>query len=318
LLGTATGSQRRLPTDLRQDGWRDIPVTGAPDAQTKPIVVVIGGGTMGSGIVHSLVARGATVFLAERDQSSAGRARERVSSSLARLDPPLDPAVAALHITVGLPSVGEMGRMPDLVFETVPEQLALKQIVSATAEVAYPDVIIATNTSALSIDQIATTLREPGRLVGMHFFNPVPASRLIEIVVGPRTSVTSVAAAQEWSKFLGKEAIEVRDSPGLATSRLGVAIGLEAIRMVEDNVASVADIDRGMTLGYKFPLGPLELTDRIGLDVRLAIAEHLNETLGARFRPPELLRQMVAQGQLGRKNGRGFYRWTADGKKQAP
>jgi 3-hydroxybutyryl-CoA dehydrogenase len=135
-------------------------------------------------------------------------------------------------------------------------------------------------------------------------------------VVGARTWATSVAAAHEWSKFLGKEAIEVRDSPGFATSRLGLAIGLEAIRMVEENVASVADIDRGMTLGYKLPVGPLELTDRVGLDVRLAMAEHLNETLGERFRPPELLRQMVADGQLGRKSGRGFYRWTAEGKKQ--
>ena len=278
--------------------------------------MVIGGGTMGAGVVHSLVTSGARVFLAERDELAASGARERVLSLLARHDTSLNPADAPIHVTVGLPACGQMDGEPDLILETVPEHVALKQDVIAAAEAAYPGVVIATNTSSLSIDRIAETLGEPGRLVGMHFFNPVPASRLIEIVVGARTSATSVAAAHEWSKFLGKEAIEVRDSPGFATSRLGLAIGLEAIRMVEENVASVADIDRGMTLGYKFPVGPLELTDRVGLDVRLAIAEHLNETLGERFRPPELLRQMVAEGQLGRKSGRGFYRWTAEGKKQ--
>jgi 3-hydroxybutyryl-CoA dehydrogenase len=282
----------------------------------QPLVVVIGGGTMGAGIVHSLVTSGATVFLAERDELAASRARERVLSSLARHDTSLNLAHAPVHVTVGLPACGHMGGEPDLVLETVPEHIVLKQDIIAGAEATYPDVVIATNTSSMSIDRMAETLDEPGRLVGMHFFNPVPASRLIEIVVGARTSATSVAAAHEWSKFLGKEAIEVRDSPGFATSRLGLAIGLEAIRMVEENVASVADIDRGMTLGYKLPIGPLELTDRVGLDVRLAIAEHLNETLGERFCPPELLRQMVAEGHLGRKSGRGFYRWTAEGKKQ--
>jgi 3-hydroxybutyryl-CoA dehydrogenase len=282
----------------------------------QPLVVVIGGGTMGAGIVHSLVTSGATVFLGERDELAASRARERVLSSLARHDTSLNLAHAPVHVTVGLPACGHMGGEPDLVLETVPEHIVLKQDIIAGAEATYPDVVIATNTSSMSIDRMAETLDEPGRLVGMHFFNPVPASRLIEIVVGARTSATSVAAAHEWSKFLGKEAIEVRDSPGFATSRLGLAIGLEAIRMVEENVASVADIDRGMTLGYKLPIGPLELTDRVGLDVRLAIAEHLNETLGGRFCPPELLRQMVAEGHLGRKSGRGFYRWTAEGKKQ--
>jgi 3-hydroxybutyryl-CoA dehydrogenase len=291
-------------------------VSAPPDMKKQSLVVVIGGGTMGAGVGHSLVTSGAKVFLVERDELAAFRAKERVLSSLARHDASFDPAHAPVRVTVGLPTCDQMDGEPDFVLETVPEHIALKQDVIAAAEATYPGVVIATNTSSLSIDRMAGTLGEPGRLVGMHFFNPVPASRLIEIVVGARTSVTSVTAAHKWSKFLGKEAIEVRDSPGFATSRLGLAIGLEAIRMVEENVASVADIDRGMTLGYKFPVGPLELTDRIGLDVRLAIAEHLNETLGERFRAPELLRQMVAEGQLGRKSGRGFYRWTADGKGQ--
>jgi 3-hydroxybutyryl-CoA dehydrogenase len=285
--------------------------------KNQPLVVVIGGGTMGAGIAHSLATSGAAVLLAERDEEAASRARERVSSSLPRHATSPSPAPPQVRVTVGLPARGQLGGEPDLVLETVPEQIALKQEVIATAAAAYPGVVIATNTSSLSIDRIAETLTEPGRLVGMHFFNPVPVSRLIEIVVGARTSAASVAAAQEWSKFLGKDAIEVRDSPGFATSRLGLAIGLEAIRMVEENVASVTDIDRGMVLGYKFPVGPLELTDRVGLDVRLAIAEHLSQTLGERFSPPALLRQMVAEGRLGRKSGRGFYRWTAEGKKQA-
>jgi 3-hydroxybutyryl-CoA dehydrogenase len=282
----------------------------------QPLVVVIGGGTMGAGIVHSLVTSGARVSLAERDELAASAASERVLSLLTRHDTSLNPADAPIRVTVGLPARGEMGGEPDLIVETVPEHIALKQDVIAAVEGAYPRVVIATNTSSLSIDRIAEALSEPARLVGMHFFNPVPASRLIEIVVGAGTSAASVAAAHDWSKFLGKEAIEVRDSPGFATSRLGLAIGLEAIRMVQEKVASVADIDRGMTLGYKFPVGPLELTDRVGLDVRLAIAEHLTETLGERFRPPGLLCQMVANGQLGRKSGRGFYHWTAEGKKQ--
>jgi 3-hydroxybutyryl-CoA dehydrogenase len=143
----------------------------------------------------------------------------------------------------------------------------------------------------------------------MHFFNPVPRSLLVEIVTGPATAPPAVERAREWVHLLGKEEIVVRDSPGFATSRLGVAIGLEAIRMLEEGVASAEDIDRGMVLGYRFPMGPLRLTDLVGLDVRLAIAEHLERTLGARFAPPRLLRDKVAAGELGRKAGRGFFTW---------
>ena len=179
----------------------------------------------------------------------------------------------------------------------------------ATVEAAAPGAVIATNTSSLSIDGLAAGLARPDRFVGLHFFNPVPASGLVEIVVGPATGDDLVAAAQAWVEALGKTAITVTDSPGFASSRLGVAIALEAMRMLEEGVASAADIDTAMTLGYRHPVGPLRTTDLVGLDVRLAIAEHLARELGPRFEPPAILRSLVAEGRLGRKSGRGFYDW---------
>jgi 3-hydroxybutyryl-CoA dehydrogenase len=172
------------------------------------------------------------------------------------------------------------------------------------------DAILATNTSSLSIARIAGATHRPEQVLGMHFFNPVPVMPLLEIVRATRTSDATVATAIEVGKRMGKEPIVVRDSPGFATSRLGVLLGLEAIRMLEAGVASAEDIDKAMTLGYRHPMGPLRLTDLIGLDVRLAIAEHLHRELDSdAFRPPELMRRMVAEGALGKKSGRGFYRW---------
>lgn len=172
--------------------------------------------------------------------------------------------------------------------------------------------VIATNTSSLPIAEMATALTAPGRLVGLHFFNPVPGSSLIEIVHAHVTEPETVAAATAWVRALGKTPLVVRDSPGFASSRLGVALGLEAIRMLADKVASAEDIDAAMTLGYRHPTGPLRLTDMVGLDVRLGIARYLHQTLGDRFAPPELLISLVQQGHLGRKTGRGFYTWDAD------
>jgi 3-hydroxybutyryl-CoA dehydrogenase len=168
---------------------------------------------------------------------------------------------------------------------------------------------IASNTSSLSIDELAASLRFPQRFLGLHFFNPVPASELVEIVVGASTDRAVVADAQDWVLGLGKTPVTVKDSPGFASSRLGVAIGLEAIRMLEEGVASAEDIDAAMVLGYRFPVGPLRLTDIVGLDVRLGIAEYLHSQLGERFAPPQLLRDKVAAGELGRKTGSGFFRW---------
>jgi len=298
------------------------PGAPVPDAAQ---VVVVGGGVMGAGIAHALLLSGARVHISESASAAAEAAVVRVQALLARngraapgsgtATSPTGSAPAdcedRLSAGIGLPSWGSVAA----VFEAVPEVVALKREIAAASQRRYPEALIATNTSSLSIDQIADAMGDPGRLVGMHFFNPVPASRLIEIVVGARTAPLAVQQARSWVESVGKCAIEVRDSPGFATSRLGLAIGLEAIRMVEERVASVTDIDRGMTLGYKLPVGPLELTDRVGLDVRLAIADHLSATLGERFRAPELLRQMVTDGQLGRKSGAGFYRWAADGTK---
>ncbi|MFW5900290.1 MAG: 3-hydroxyacyl-CoA dehydrogenase family protein, partial [Halodesulfurarchaeum sp.] len=163
--------------------------------------------------------------------------------------------------------------------------------------------------SSLPVSEIASAVSAPGRVVGLHFFNPVHIMDLVEIVLAEQTDDRTEQFAVDFVEDLGKEPIVVTDSAGFATSRLGVVTGLEAIRMVEAGVASPADIDAGMTIGYDYPVGPLELTDVVGLDVRLDIAEHLREELGERFRPPQLLRRKVRAGDLGKKTGEGFYVW---------
>jgi 3-hydroxybutyryl-CoA dehydrogenase len=197
----------------------------------------------------------------------------------------------------------------ELAVEAVLESVPLKTRILSTVEAIAPGAVLATNTSSLSIDGLAAVLARPERFLGLHFFNPVPASSLVEIVVGAKTAPALVEQATEWVEALGKTAITVTDSPGFASSRLGVAIALEAMRMLEEGVASAEDIDTAMTLGYKHPMGPLRTTDVVGLDVRLAIAEHLAAAVGERFNPPAILRDKVAAGHLGRKAGQGFYRW---------
>jgi 3-hydroxybutyryl-CoA dehydrogenase len=172
-----------------------------------------------------------------------------------------------------------------------------------------PRAVVATNTSSLSIGELAAALSDPKRFIGLHFFNPVPVSDLVEVVVGTHTDPAVVEQAQGWVASLGKTAITVKDSPGFASSRLGVGLALEAMRMLDEGVASAEDIDTAMTLGYRHPVGPLKTTDIVGLDVRLAIAEYLERELGPRFAPPQILRDKVAAGQLGRKSGEGFYKW---------
>ena len=268
---------------------------------------------MGAGIAQSLLEVGATVLLVESSPEYAETALGRVRDGLARRHRKADDpeaavarALSGLRVTVGPDPAPDA----ELVIEAVPEDEALKTRVLAEAEAAYPDAVLATNTSSLSVDRMAKSLSRPDRFVGMHFFNPVPLSQLVEIVVGSTTDPATTAVARQWTERLGKTAIEVKDSPGFATSRLGVAIGLEAIRMVEEGVASVEDIDRGMVLGYKYPIGPLELSDLVGIDVRLAIAEYLASTLGERFAAPQLMRDMVARGETGKKAGKGFYDWS--------
>ncbi|HEU5449039.1 MAG TPA: 3-hydroxyacyl-CoA dehydrogenase family protein [Acidimicrobiia bacterium] len=272
---------------------------------------VLGGGTMGAGIAQVLLEAGCEVVVVEADQTSAARAKSRIIEGLTRRK---DVTVEELKARTGrLGTTSDLSEPlgVELVVEAIPEIPDAKRDLLAAAEKVVPrSALLASNTSSLSITDLAGALERPERFLGMHFFNPVPLSALVELVVGDATTPAAVDDARQWVARLGKESIEVRDSPGFATSRLGVALGLEAIRMLEEGVASAADIDQGMVLGYRHPMGPLRLTDLVGLDVRLAIAEHLAATLGPRFEPPALLRDKVAAGELGKKTGRGFYEWT--------
>ncbi len=197
---------------------------------------------------------------------------------------------------------------PTLLIEAVPEDFALKTEILTQAQSLHPKVF-ATNTSSISITSLAQNLDHPESFIGMHFFNPVWSNPLVEIVVGAKTNTDTVDATKELVDIIGKESITVGDNPGFASSRLGVALGLEAIRMVSDGVASAADIDKAMELGYRHPMGPLRLTDLVGLDVRLGIARNLAQAYGSRFEPPQLLIDMVERGDLGKKSGQGFFSW---------
>lgn len=222
--------------------------------------------------------------------------REDSDQALARISTTTDLAKACAQV--------------DLVIEAVPERLDLKKSLFQQVEaVVDGDCLLASNTSSLSINALAEVVQKPDRFLGLHFFNPVPLMPLLEIVIGGKTAESSIACAQDLGRRWGKQPIVVRDAPGFASSRLGIAIAMEAIRMVEEEVASPADIDTAMELGYRHPMGPLKLTDLVGLDVRLGIAEYLSRELGPRFEPPQLLRDMVAEGRLGKKVGRGFYEW---------
>jgi 3-hydroxybutyryl-CoA dehydrogenase len=274
--------------------------------------VVIGGGTMGAGIAQIILSETSSrVYVVDPDATARDRCRVTIESGLQRRFAKEDDArrlvSAALDRLDLVPGAGDFVA-PEIVIEAVPENIDLKTRVLQTAVEHWPQALIATNTSSLSVTELHHRTGA-SRFVGMHFFNPVPTSRLVEVVCSNDSTAESIEAAQRWVAQLQREAITVKDSPGFATSRLGVAIGLEAMRMVEEGVASANDIDRGMVLGYKFPIGPLELSDRVGLDVRLAIANHLASELGPRFEAPQLLRQMVSDGRVGRKSGAGFYEW---------
>ncbi len=277
-------------------------------------VGVLGGGRMGAGIAHAFLLAGSRVTVVERDadaaRSASARVLESVDSSIARGT--AGESVDRYRERLATGTDTALFASCALVVEAVPEDLALKIDALRRVEAAIaPDAAIASNTSSISIDELAAVLDHPSRFLGMHFFNPVPASALVEIVRGATTAPPLVDSARRWVEALGKTPIVVADAPGFASSRLGVAVGLEAIRMLEEGVASAEDIDAAMTLGYKHPVGPLRLTDIVGLDVRLGIAEYLAAHLGERFEPPALLRRLVAEGHLGRKSGRGFYEWDA-------
>ncbi len=275
-------------------------------------VGIIGGGTMGIGIAHAVITAGSSAFLVESLPAQAEVVSTRIEATLASgvqrgkiTAAEKDAAQARLRV---LARVEELPEELDWIIEAVPEDPKLKAEVLVQAEARRPK-HFASNTSALSITKLSEALQDATSFVGMHFFNPVWSMRLVEVVVGSKSAPATVGAAEEFARILNKEPIVVKDAPGFASSRLGVLLGIEAIRMVEEQIASAEDIDKAMVLGYGYPMGPLRLGDLVGLDVRLAIATNLAKEYGERFAPPQLLIDMVAAGKLGKKSGEGFYRW---------
>jgi len=280
--------------------------------------VVIGAGTMGHGIAQVAAMAGHEAVLCDVDAAQLQRALARIEATLdkgVRLGKVAESARdGALARLTGAATLNEAVQGAELVIEAVPEAMSLKQAIFAEVEAAAPPAaILATNTSSLSVTEMGAGLDAPERFLGLHFFNPVHIMALVEIVRGEHTDPRILNRCREFVVGLGKEPIVVADSPGFASSRLGIVLGLEAIRMVEAGVASAEDIDKAMVLGYRHPMGPLRLTDLVGLDVRLGIARYLHEALGSEaFRPPALLERMVAEGRLGKKTGRGFYAWDGE------
>ena len=281
-----------------------------------PRIAVVGAGTMGHGIAYAAALAGCPVALTDARTDALATVQGRIETLLAgglKRGKLTEADRAGVHSRLRTTSdLKDAVAHAEVVIEAVVEQLAVKQRLFADVErTAPPDALLATNTSSLSIGNIAAALKEPGRLVGMHFFNPVHVMRLVEIVTHRRTDRDTADRALALARLLGKEPIVVSDSPGFASSRLGVVLGLEAMRMLEQGVATAEDIDKAMELGYNHPMGPLKLTDLVGLDVRLAIAEYLHQTLKApHYEPPQILRDKVKKGELGKKTGKGFYTWS--------
>jgi 3-hydroxybutyryl-CoA dehydrogenase len=285
------------------------------------IIGVLGAGTMGHGIAQVAAAAGFQVVMRDVDEAAATRGRQSIERNLAKgiergkvTEAQRDETLSRITITAELSRLAAA----DLIIEAAPENLKLKQDLLGDCEaVTDSHCIWATNTSSLSITEIASAATRPEKVIGMHFFNPVHIMKLVEIVIGQRTSDDTAGSIRQVAQQMKKEPIVVRDVPGFASSRLGVTLGLEAMRMLEQGVASARDIDTAMELGYNHPMGPLRLTDLVGLDVRLNIAEYLHGKLGSEtFRPPDILRRMVKEGKLGRKTGQGFYDWSDSEKTQ--
>jgi len=275
-------------------------------------MAVVGGGTMGVGIAYVYAVAGWVTWVVEPDDGRTALMRKILSDAAqggakrGKLS-----AQQVAQVEQGITRVGAVADLPaglDLVVESVPERLALKQQVLAQVAAVDPR-LIATNTSALSVNELAGSVREASRFLGMHFFNPVWSLPMVEIIRGDQTSEASLALAREFAESTGKTTITVRDVPGFATSRLDLIASLEAMRMLQDGVASAEDIDRAMVVAYRHPMGPLRLSDIVGLDVRLDIARNLRTALGERYAPPRILQEMVARGELGQKSGKGFFDW---------
>ena len=278
-------------------------------------VAVLGAGTMGAGIAQVCAQAGSAVVLCDISQEFVSKGAARVQAFLQKgvdkgktTDQQRDETLARISTSTDRAAACADA---DLVVEAVPEDLALKNgIFRELGALVKPSCVLASNTSSLSLAKVFDGVRGPERCIGWHFFNPVPIMKLLELVRTEATNDATIAASQDYGRLLRKEPILVKDSPGFASSRLGVCLGLEAIRMLEAGVASAEDIDKAMMLGYGHPMGPLKLTDLVGLDVRLAIADYLRDELGLEgFAAPELMRQMVSDGKLGKKSGQGFYAW---------
>ncbi|AAV48414.1 3-hydroxyacyl-CoA dehydrogenase [Haloarcula marismortui ATCC 43049] len=277
-------------------------------------VAILGAGTMGHGIAQVSAMAGHDVSLRDIEADivddgltaiesnlEEGIAREKVTESTAE---------ATIDRLKGTTSLEEAVTGADLVVEAVPEEMAIKhETLTAVESHVDPATLIASNTSSLSLTEIASVLDYPERAIGLHFFNPVHIMALVEIVVAEQTSAETIARAREFVNGIDKTPVEVADAPGFASSRLGVSLGVEAMRMVQEGVATPQDIDTAMELGYNHPMGPIELGDVVGLDVRLDILEYLRDELGERFRPPQILKRKVRAGKLGKKSGEGFYVW---------
>ena len=290
---------------------------------SEHVVAVFGAGTMGHGIAQVLAQGGYSVRLFDLDgallEAAQGKVRKNLEGAVKR---------GKLEAAAVEQILGRLVLSPDLdaalgeatmAIEAIPEQLELKKRVLRDALERRPELqLVGTNTSSLPVTEIAQATPAPERVIGLHFFNPVHISKLVEIVLGERTSPATRELGLEVVRAIGKTPIVVNDAPGFASSRLGLVLGLEAMRMLEQGVAGVADIDQALELGYRHPMGPLKTTDYVGLDVRLAIAEHLHHEVGEAFRPPLVLRRLVRAGKLGRKSGEGFYRWDEAGKCLGP
>jgi 3-hydroxybutyryl-CoA dehydrogenase len=284
------------------------------DLRSRPTVAVLGSGTMGQGIAQVAAMAGHTVKLFDASHERTQAALAAIAAQLEKLvakgkiaSDDSAATIARIEITASVVAASEKA---DIVIEAIPEDMNLKVALFREVVAHAPaHTILASNTSSLSITELGARIGAKDRTVGLHFFNPPPVMELLEIVRGLETSAAVIDKAQQLAIGLGKTPIVVRDTAGFASSRLGVILGAEAIRMLETGVASARDIDRAMELGYRHPMGPLKLTDLVGLDVRLSILEHLQREIGEQFRPPGLLRMMVRAGKLGKKTGEGFYVW---------
>jgi 3-hydroxybutyryl-CoA dehydrogenase len=290
------------------------------DDQTMSTVAVLGAGTMGNGIAQVCAMAGYAVALSDPQPDALERAvntiRGNLEKGVDRGKVSIETRDRALQGLRKARNVADAVGTADLVIEAAPESMDLKTAIFRDLDRLAPaHAVLATNTSSLSVSRIAEATGRPGLVIGLHFFNPVHIMKLLEVVRGRETSQETLDACLAFARRIGKEPIVVTDTPGFASSRLGVVLGLEAMRMVEQGVASPQDIDKAMELGYNHPMGPLKLTDLVGLDVRLGIAEYLHGELGGeQYRAPELLRRMVAEGKLGKKSGQGFYDWTLEGR----